>query len=311
MAKKHKNKWVNLGGPNPIGWCAYHKSTITLQQMRTKRCLQKGCHALQPNRKDERWIQIEREMLIKKLIRRRSKKLGRRLTDSEVRQVKKSIRGYKGVTMVEYLKIETPFVRAEDGTKKLIEGQFRNETVEYLKDNQWEWTEKVDGTNISIVWDGYKVQIHGRTERAQIPSHLFNKLSEMFLGDVNEELFEQTFGENTVILYGEGYGNKIQSNGYIENGVSFILFDVYFPNKNIWLKRDAVEDIAQKFNVDIVPIILTGTIDEAVAFVKQKPVSVVSEYLKVMEGLVGRPKVEVLDRNGKRIILKVKVKDFD
>ena len=32
--------------------------------------------------------------------------------------------------MIEYLKIETPFERDVNGTKKLIEGKFRNETVE-------------------------------------------------------------------------------------------------------------------------------------------------------------------------------------
>ena len=53
--------------------------------------------------------------------------------------------------MIEYVKIETPFIRAEDGSKKLIEGKYRNETVAYLKDSLWEFTEKIDGTNISMV----------------------------------------------------------------------------------------------------------------------------------------------------------------
>lgn len=44
--------------------------------------------------------------------------------------------------MVTYTKIETLFNRDMEGTKKLIEGNFRNETVEYLKDNEWEFTEK-------------------------------------------------------------------------------------------------------------------------------------------------------------------------
>lgn len=37
--------------------------------------------------------------------------------------------------MHEYTKIETIFERDMEGTKKLIEGKFRNETVEFLKDN--------------------------------------------------------------------------------------------------------------------------------------------------------------------------------
>ena len=94
----------------------------------------------------------------------------------------------KVIIMIEYVKIETPYIRSEDGNKKLIEGQFRNETVRYLKDVIWEFTEKVDGTNISIVWDGHKVEFHGRTERAQIPSHLVNKLNELFGGEGNKNL---------------------------------------------------------------------------------------------------------------------------
>lgn len=102
--------------------------------------------------------------------------------------------------MTEYTKIETIFERDMEGTKKLIEGKFRNETVEFLKDNRWIGTEKIDGTNVGIVWDGHKVSYQGRTERAQIPTHLMNKLIEMFGGTVNEEVFEQKFGEMQVIL---------------------------------------------------------------------------------------------------------------
>ena len=50
-----------------------------------------------------------------------------------------------------YHKIDAPFKRSEDGTKKLMVGVFRDETVEYLKDAQWCLTEKVDGTNISTI----------------------------------------------------------------------------------------------------------------------------------------------------------------
>ena len=61
--------------------------------------------------------------------------------------------------MTEYHKIEGLFRRDEE-TKKLMYGEFRNPTIEFLKDNKWEFTEKIDGTNISIVWDGHKVSYH-------------------------------------------------------------------------------------------------------------------------------------------------------
>lgn len=213
--------------------------------------------------------------------------------------------------MKEYIKIETVFEREINGSKKLIEGKFRDETVYFLRNNIWDWTEKIDGTNIGVVWDGHTVSFQGRTERAQIPSNLVNRLNELFGGEVNEELFEQKFGENYVILYGEGYGNKIQKVGamYKPDGVDFILFDVYFPDKNLWLKRDDVEDIAKAFDIEAVRVVFRGDIDDAVRFVKSKPLSTIGNA--PMEGLVGRPCIEVRDRQGRRVIVKVKARDFE
>ena len=211
--------------------------------------------------------------------------------------------------MNEYIKIETVYERDMSGTKKLIEGKFLDETVAFLRYCIWDWSEKIDGTNIGVVWDGHKVTYQGRTERAQIPSPLVNRLNELFGGDTNEELFEQIFGEQNVILFGEGYGHKIQKVGvqYLPDSVDFIMFDVYLPNKDLWLKRDDVEHIAKSFGVGVVPIIMSGNIDSAVLCVKSKPRSTIGSA--PMEGLVGRPRVELRDRLGKRII--VKAKDFE
>lgn len=209
----------------------------------------------------------------------------------------------------EYHKIETIFERDMEGTKKLIEGKFRNETVEYLKNNQWNFTEKIDGTNIRVVWDGHKVYFGGRTDNAQIPVNLMYTLNDMFLGNTNEELFEQKFGEKQVVFYGEGYGEKIQKGGGLyRKGQGFILFDVRVGD--FWLNRKDVEEIAKSFNIPVVPIVFTGTIQEAVNYVKTKPSCTISEEEKEAEGLVGRPIIEMTDRFGTRIIIKVKTCDF-
>lgn len=208
--------------------------------------------------------------------------------------------------MKEYNKIETVYERDVNGTKKLIEGKYRNEAVEFLANNKWAFTEKIDGTNIRIHWDGHKITFGGRTERAQIPSHLVNKLSEIFLNVETEELFEQKFGEREVILFGEGYGVKIQNGGAYRSDVGFILFDVMIGDN--YQSRESVEDIARCFNLEIVPIIMYGSIQEAVDFVKTKPNSTIG--VAKMEGLVGRPAVEMRDRCGNRIIVKIKVCDF-
>lgn len=211
--------------------------------------------------------------------------------------------------MNEYHKIETLYERDMEGNKKLIEGKFRNPAVEFLKDNKWHFTEKVDGTNIRVHWDGHTVIFGGRTDNAQIPTNLMYALNDKFMGITNEELFEQKFGETPVTLYGEGYGAKIQKGGgdYRED-VGFILFDVLI--NDTWLERENVEDIAKAFDLPVVPIVLTGTVEEAVEYVKTKPSSQIAIKEKESEGLVGKPVVEMKDRMGRRVIVKVKVCDF-
>lgn len=208
--------------------------------------------------------------------------------------------------MIEYHKIETIFNRDTDGTKRLIEGDWRNDTVQYLAQNAWEFTEKIDGTNIRVCWDGHRITFAGRTERANLPAHLYAKLQELFLTNEVEELFEQRFGGREVILFGEGYGVKIQNGGLYRPDVGFILFDVMIGGN--YQPRANVEGIAKCFGLEIVPVIFTGTIEDAVRFVKTHPKSTIGTA--PMEGLVGRPAVEVRDRCGNRIIVKIKACDF-
>lgn len=208
--------------------------------------------------------------------------------------------------MIEYNKIETLWKRDMEGSKKLLEGEFRNPTVEYLKNNLWVFTEKIDGTNIRVYWDGHTVQFGGRTDRSQIPTNLLNYLNSVFNTNEAEQIFEEKFGETPVVLFGEGYGVKIQNGGAYRNDVSFILFDVFISGN--YQPRESIEDIAKAFNIDVVPIIFEGTLEEGVDFVKTHPDSTIGTAK--MEGLVARPKVELRDRCGKRIIVKIKWEDF-
>lgn len=213
--------------------------------------------------------------------------------------------------MIKYHKIETVFERDMEGTKKLIEGAYRDPLVEFLKDVTWRFTEKIDGTNIGIYWDGHKVHFQGRTEKANIPAFLLDRLIELFGGDTNEELFEQMFGEKEVVLFGEGFGNRIQKCGsaYIPDGVDFILFDVYIPERDLYLEYHNVVDIAKAFGIEWVPVAFMGTIEDAVEYVKNRPDSFLGNAK--MEGVVGTPLIDVRDRTGKRVIVKIKVNDFE
>lgn len=209
--------------------------------------------------------------------------------------------------MFEYHKIQTLFER-DPKTKKLIEGKFCNPTVEYLKNNIWTFTEKVDGTNIRVYWDGHNVQFGGRTDNAQIPASLVSRLNTLFGGEANAQLFEQKFGNKEVMLFGEGYGQKIQNGGLYRNDVDFILFDVIICGN--FQPRESVEDIAAYFGIDVVPIVLEGTLQDGIEYVRTHRESIIAKNGAPMEGLVGRTKIETRDRTGNRNIVKIKFKDF-
>jgi len=210
-----------------------------------------------------------------------------------------------------YHKILSLFKRNMAGDKKFIIGDWSTPELKYLKDNQWVFTEKIDGTNIRIMWDGKEVVFGGRSDNAQLPVPLTMKLDELFKRMEPRQKFAEIFPlepELDVIFYGEGYGAKIQKGGgnYIPDGVDFVLFDVAI--NGLYLERHNVEDIANKFGIKIVPIIGHGTLEEAIEMTKKGFKSQWGDF--TAEGIVARPKTEMRTRRGDRIITKVKYRDF-
>ena len=61
-------------------------------------------------------------------------------------------------------------------------------------------------------------------------------------------------------------------------------------------------------NLSVLPLSRQLSTPLGVAFVKSHPDSTIGTAK--MEGLVGRPKVEMRDRCGKRVIVKIKWEDF-
>ena len=206
--------------------------------------------------------------------------------------------------MKEYHKIQSIFKRESERPCRIIEGQYSLPEFEYLKDNIWTFTEKVDGTNIRIMLKDEQLKIGGKTDNASIPSFLYDKLNSMFEIGVLCEKFPEG-----VCLYGEGYGAKIQKGGgnYIPNGVDFVLFDVKVGE--YWLNRTSVEEIAEFLKIKVVPIIGEGTLQDAIDITRKGFKSQWGDF--TAEGIVARPKIELFARNGKRIITKIKYKDFN
>ena len=218
---------------------------------------------------------------------------------------------------MEYQKINTLFLR--DEKKVIIPSSFTCDEFEYLKDCKWECTEKINGANtriyISREYDGeddwlYGVSFMGRTNNSTIPEHLNLKLQQIFYRVDWKTVFPSLMPGDSVCLYGEGYGNKIQKgSSYISNDVDFILFDVKY--NNWWLERKNCEDIANKCGIKIVPIVGYMTIPEAIDLVKKGFKSSISEDKNLIaEGLVLKTPQGLLSRDGNRIITKIKHNDF-
>ena len=210
--------------------------------------------------------------------------------------------------MKEYHKIPGPFKRYVDGPHKneLIPWSWTSPELEFLANVPWTFTEKIDGTNIRVIWDGHKPKFKGRTDKAQLPPKLLEALEDMFL----EELFEQKFGPQPVTLYGEGYGAGIQKGGVYRPDPSFILFDVKI--EDWWLEHSDVLDVSYSLGIDTVPLSYTGTLREAISAMAKYGYhsQVAIENGIDGEGWVGRPSVSLFSRKGDRIIVKLKVKDL-
>lgn len=222
-----------------------------------------------------------------------------------------------------YTKINTLYKRDMSKPRHpMVLGEFSEPEFKLLKDLKWLGEEKVDGCNSSCIWypKTRTTQMRGKTENADISASLLSRMWEIF----TEEVLQKAFGVETesgivypecVEIFGEGYGFKIQKDGknYIKDHCDFILFDVRVTanGETLWLTRAACEDIAKKLNAKIVPIVGYFTIKEAEDFVKSGFKSLVAENKDyIAEGLVLKAPCGLLNRRGKRLITKIKYKDY-
>ena len=234
--------------------------------------------------------------------------------------------------MIEYGKIETLYERDKE-TFKVIPGKVRLPEAELIK--RWLVTEKIDGTNIRVIIETggvvtsiaagaigmlgatlpTKVEFRGRTDKVQVPPFLLAKLAEMLPPERCGSAFDD-FME--VILYGEGYGARIQKGGgNYREGVSFRLFDVAVLNAPSgqwwWLEWENVQDVARKLGIETVPILGIESLDFAAGGVGDFSRVAAQENDNVslqVEGIVARTDPMLFRRNGQRLMWKLKSKDF-
>lgn len=190
--------------------------------------------------------------------------------------------------------------------KAFDKSQFTIDEFAILQNNQWIFTEKIDGTNLRIMWDGHKLSYAGRTDNATfteyqklfIETHLVNS-------DIVEKQFEQLFMEKVVIVYGELFGAGIQKGG-LYGELQFMAFDIEIDD--IFLTKENARGLANTLGYEFVPTVLIGTINDGLEYVNLHDKSSFSQA--ILEGLVGTPAGDFRDRLGKRIITKIKREDM-
>jgi RNA ligase len=182
-----------------------------------------------------------------------------------------------------YPKINSLWKRDKDKHNIIIPGDFAQPEFEDLRHARWTWTEKIDGTNIRLFWNGSTLTIGGKTDNANIPAPLYKELE----GLLTEEMLAQQFGYgNEVTLFGEGYGAGIQKGGEYRATPGFILFDVVIGG--IYLTRESVQDVAIELGLDMVAEYGISTLADAWdMMVDRRYESTYPDH--ELEGIVGRP----------------------
>jgi len=206
--------------------------------------------------------------------------------------------------MEKYHKIQTVFKRdVSTKYKTLLVNDYSLPEFEYLKDCEWVFTEKVDGTNIRVMFENGQLLFGGKTDNSQMPVSLMVSLANTF----SVESMQSVFDDSNVCLYGEGYGAKIQKGGgNYRPDQGFVLFDIKIDGW--WIERYNVEAVASKLDIPVVPVIGRGPLDDMVDMCRSGFVSTWGNFQA--EGIVARPKCELKSRSGSRIITKLKCTDF-
>lgn len=195
-----------------------------------------------------------------------------------------------------YKVIQNPFVKDD----------YRNPMFYYLKNLPWTAKRKYDGTNIRIKWDGEQAIVGGKTDKADL-EHIPG-LAKFVETRLLEERFEEHLGRGkTFYLFGEWMGDKVQDNELGLDGQDLVLFDVKVED-GVWFTPENVIDLAEKmglshFETYAEHVDDADDLDELLERVN-------SGRYADWEGIVCEPMCQALDRQGRRVICKIKNKDY-
>ena len=212
---------------------------------------------------------------------------------------------------IRYHKIPSLWKRDENGeftekyTSQLVRTVFKSDIIMVV-------LEKIDGTNVRVYWDGYDFSFWGRKGKSEMPESLIKKLESIFDNETMEALFEQIFGKNEVIIFGEGIGKKISGGRYYNGDYDLIVFDVMVNGR--YVNYLAFVDIVATIGLKDAPILETiDDVDSLIKLIKDYDGEIPSKLNEnyPAEGYVVKPlNLNLYDNRGERCIVKIKQKDY-
>ena len=209
-----------------------------------------------------------------------------------------------------YYKIYSPWSRTDIKSKTVNTEVFSDEYVEMLQNINWIGTEKVDGMNVNLYYDGNHIQFLGHTDKTQFDKEVKDFLDSLITPE-REQILEQIFGEKEAFICGELIGPKIQNNYYSLTEYKIFVFDVYCKTTDTYWEYKYTKELAEYIGFDFVPVFDIGSLNDIKNTVKRTPSSSVNDKINVeIEGIVIKPEHELKKANGERIIYKVKICDL-
>lgn len=212
--------------------------------------------------------------------------------------------------MLEYPKVESLFRRDEKTGK--VNGEIRRREFDLV--THWVVSEKIHGQNVRIQWDNDNERVIYGSRKQVGPDSLPKDLIAFLDSKFTVEKMKEAFGNNPVVLFGEGYGPGINGGGNLAKQKQFALFDVWMKEK-FWLEPDQLEGFGEFFGIETAPV-LKGllTLQEIIPMVRKGFNSTVA--LKntgetvIAEGVVCRTYPQMFMKDGSRLQFKLKTEDF-
>ncbi len=215
-------------------------------------------------------------------------------------------------SFTKFSKFSSPFKKDEKflNTKEL---------AQQLPEGYWIKTEKIDGTNIRIIFT--KPDEEGKREvligSRKLILNKDDKGSKQYLDcikEINLNKLEEYFSDinSTIVIYGEGYGAGVQKGGIYSKEKNYMVFDIKIGNA--YQDFEYVHKVCMDNQLNTVPVhsdVEKITYAGCLKALKNFNNTLINEGDGgIPEGLVYKYEPVLLNKYGERLIFKIKRKDF-